>query len=162
MKSNPAKASLAALIVPIALAAPGCGGGGETIRGTGLPPGHEGVEVISRWVGALSRGDVSAAAKLFALPAVVENGTPPIRLRTREDAVVFNRSLPCGGRLVGARPEGRFIAATFRLTDRPGGACGSGEGTLARAEFLIRAGKIAEWRRLPDRAPATGPSGPIV
>jgi hypothetical protein len=118
--------------------------------------------VIDEWVRTLSRGDVSGAADLFALPSVVENGTPPVHLRSRADAVLFNRSLPCGGKLVRARPDGRYIAATFKLTDRPGGDCGSGVGELARTAFLIRDGKILEWRRLRDLPDGPGAGGPIV
>lgn len=156
-------AALAAALALAALAA-GCGGGGDTATSTAdLPPGHESVRVIDEWVKTLSSGDVSGAAELFALPSVVENGSPPIRLRSRADAVVFNRSLPCGAELVRARPDGRFIAATFRLTERPGGDCGSGVGGLARTAFLIRDGKIAEWHRLPDAGGGgQAPSGPIV
>ncbi len=152
------------LLASLVILAPGCGGGdGSTAAGTiGLPPGHESVRVIDEWVKALSAGDVSGAADLFAIPSVVENGTPPIRLAMHADAVAFNRSLPCGAELVRARPEGRFVVATFRLAERPGGDCGSGAGGLARTEFLIRDGKIAEWRRLPDPAGGGAPSGPIV
>ena len=142
----------------LALAASGCGGGdsGET-DAVVLPPGHASVVLIDEWVRTLSRGDVKGAAEFFALPSVVQNGTPPLTLRSRADAVEFNRSLPCGAKLVGAKPRGRFIAATFRLSERPGaGTCGAGVGGIARTAFLIRDGKIVQWRRLPD----TGPSGP--
>jgi hypothetical protein len=156
-------AALAAAIALTAITA-GCGGGDEesSSSATGLPPGHASVLVIDEWVKTLSHGDVSGAADLFALPSVVENGTPPQRLRSRADAVLFNRSLPCGAKLVRARPDGRFVTATFRLTERPGGDCGSGAGQLARTAFLIRDGKILEWRRLPDPSGGQGPSGPIV
>jgi hypothetical protein len=154
--------ALAALLV-LAILAGGCGGDGDPAETVGgLPPGHESVRVIDEWVKTLSAGDASGAADLFAIPSVVENGTPPIRLATHADAVAFNRSLPCGAELVRARPEGRFVVATFRLAERPGGDCGSGAGGLARTEFLIRDGKIAEWRRLPDPAGGGAPSGPIV
>ncbi len=159
-----ARVVAAGLLTALALA--GCGGGnggGETSSPAGeLPPGHASVLVIDEWVKALSRGDVSGAADLFALPSVVDNGTPPINLRSRADAVLFNRSLPCGGKLVRARPDGRYIAATFRLTERPGGDCGSGVGELARTAFLIRDGKIVEWHRLPTPRGGAGPGGPIV
>ena len=156
-----ATATAAALLAILLLA--GCGSGGEdSTAGAALPPGHAHVLVIEDWVKTLSRGDVSGAADLFALPSVVENGTPPVSLRSRADAVLFNRSLPCGAKLVRARPDGRYIAATFRLTERPGGDCGSGVGELARTAFLIRGGKIVEWHRLPNPSGGAGPSGPIV
>jgi hypothetical protein len=140
-----------------------CGGagGGEDSSEPSLPPGHEGVIVIEGWVGALAKGDVEGAAGYFALPSVVENGTAPLTLRSRADAVAFNESLPCGAKLVRARPAGRFIAATFRLTDRPGGDCGSGVGELARTAFVIRDGRIVQWRRLPN-PPHQGGGGPII
>jgi hypothetical protein len=87
---------------------------------------------------------------------VVENGTPPIRITTRREARLFNRSLPCGARLLRAEAAGRFITATFRLTERPGGACGAGAGRTARTTFVIRDGKIAEWRRVSDQPQGTG------
>jgi hypothetical protein len=128
-----------------------------------LPPGHDSVAVIDEWVRALSEGDVEEAAQLFALPSVVQNGTPPINLDTRAEAIAFNRSLPCGAELVGARRHGRFIAATFRLIERPGpGECGSGVGGLARTAFLIRDGEIVEWRRLPDARPEDETSAPVI
>jgi hypothetical protein len=146
----------------------GCGGGdgdeGSSAGATtGLPPGHAGVIVISGWVNALRHGDVDRAAGYFALPSVVENGTPPVTLRSRAQAVAFNRSLPCGAKLVRARPVGGVIAATFRLTERPGGACGPGVGLLARTAFVSRDGKIAQWRRLPTVGSGQRqPSGPVV
>jgi hypothetical protein len=156
------------LLLVLALAA--CGGDGEsetsrspTEAGIDLPEGHEEVKVIDEWIRALSEGDVEGAAELFALPSVVQNGTPPIELSTRAEAVDFNSSLPCGAELVGARPLGNLIAATFRLTERPGpGECGTGVGGLARTAFLIRDGEIVQWRRLPDARLEEKPSGPVV
>jgi hypothetical protein len=145
-------------IVAATLALLGCGGGDSG----GPPPGHEGVAVIEGWVEALSRGDVEAAAGYFALPSVVENGMPPVTLHSRADAVAFNRSLPCGAKLVKAVPVGRLVAATFRLTERPGGGCGAGVGELARTAFLIRDSKIAVWRRLPNPPRQGGTGGSTV
>lgn len=134
-----------------------CGGDGD-----GAPEGHEAVAVIEGWVEALSEGDVAAASDYFAVPSVAENGSAPTTLRTREAVAAFNRSLPCGAELVRARPAGRFIAATFRLTDRPGGGCGSGTGNLARTAFVVKDGKIVQWRRLPDPPGDGSANGPIV
>jgi hypothetical protein len=144
----------------------GCGSDSDGTEETEIPGGadHEAVRVIRDWVDELRAGHVAAAASYFSFPSIVENGTPPITLHERADAVAFNRSLPCGAILVRARPLGRYIAATFRLTERPGaGSCGSGTGNLARTAFIIREGKIAQWRRLPD--PEQGeavPQGPVV
>lgn len=153
--------AIAILALATALLA-SCGGGGEGGSESSLPPGHEGVVVIEGWVETLARGDVEGAAGYFALPSVVENGAAPVTLRSRDDAIAFNRSLPCGAKLVRARPEGRFIAATFRLTERPGGDCGSGAGQVARTAFVIRDGKIVQWRRLPNPPNRRGGGGPIV
>jgi hypothetical protein len=119
--------------------------------------------VIEGWVTALSKGDAETASDYFAVPSLAENGTAPVTLKSHADVVAFNSSLPCGAKLVRARPLGRFIAATFRLTERPGGACGPGSGQLARTAFVIRNGKIVQWRRLPNPPRGGGGgNGPIV
>jgi hypothetical protein len=147
------------LLALLAIAVPlGCGDGG----GGGESSQHKSVTVIEGWVTALSKGDAEAASAYFAVPSVAENGTAPVTLRSHADVVAFNSSLPCGAKLVRARPLGRFIAATFRLTERPGGACGPGSGQLARTAFVIRDGKIVQWRRLPNPQRGGGGSGPIV
>ena len=122
---------------------------------------HAAIEVIDDWSGRLSEGDTEGAAALFAIPSLAVNGELPLHLTSREDALAFNRSLPCGAELVKARPAGDLIAATFRLTDRPGGACGSGVGHLARTAFEIEDGHITQWRRLPDPE-ALRPRGEIA
>jgi hypothetical protein len=158
---------LAVLAVAALGLAIGCGGGDSGEAEDAEVPGgadHEAVRVIQGWVDELRAGHVAAAASYFSFPSIVENGTPPVTLRTRGDAVAFNSSLPCGAILVRARPLGRYIAATFRLTERPGeGSCGSGTGNLARTAFVIREGKIVQWRRLPDAGQGgAAPQGPVV
>ena len=149
------RACLGALLCALILLA-SCGGGDSS------DDEHAQLGVIEGWVEALAGGDVGAAAGYFAVPSVVENGTPPLTLRSREDVQAFNRSLPCGATLVKALPRGRLIVATFRLRERPGGDCGDGVGLLARTAFLIRDGKIAEWRRLPNPSQNPPNNGPIV
>ena len=139
-----------------------CGGGDDPEPADGKSEGHESVAVIEGWTEALSEGDVAGAAEFFAIPSVAQNGTTPLTLCTRDDITAFNRSLPCGAELVRARPAGRIIAATFRLTERPGGSCGSGSGELARTAFVIEDGKIVQWRRLPDPPGDGSGNGPIV
>src|SRR5690349_17868754 len=137
----------------IALAASACGEEPQiTFTHPAIDGGgpHAAIAVIDDWSGRLSEGDTDGAARLFAIPSVAVNGDVPLRLTSHEDALAFNRSLPCGAELVKARPAGDLIAATFRLTDRPGGACGSGVGSLARTAFKIEDGHISQWRRLPD------------
>ena len=148
-----ASRSLGAILVLALLALSACGGGGSpsttsadsTVSGDANPAD---VQVIDGWVTALRHGDVNAAAGYFAIPSVAENG-PLLRIRSTEDAVRFNESLPCGARLVRADSAGAFTTATFRLTERPGrGSCGPGIGTVARTSFVIRDGKITQWRRV--------------
>jgi hypothetical protein len=151
-----------ALVLAGCLASCGGGDGGDQVS---LPSGHADVAVIEGWIDTLSDGDVKGAADYFAVPSLAENGTAPVTLRSRADVLTFNRSLPCGAKLVRARPIGRFIAATFKLTERPGGACDGGAGQLARTAFVIRDGKIVEWRRLtnpPQSGGGGGSGGPLV
>lgn len=115
------------------------------------------LEVIEAWSQALSEGDVEGAAEYFAIPSTAENG-PIIEIESIEDAVVFNEALPCGAEVISARSEGEFTTATFRLSERPGGACGAGAGGEASTSFVIEDGKIVEWRRIDD-APAPGDNG---
>jgi hypothetical protein len=138
--------------IGIAIALAGCGGGSDS---GGSVPGIAGdakpgdVHVIDGWVTALRRGDVSAAAGYFAIPSVAENGPVLLHISSLRDARRFNRSLPCGAVLVRAETAGQFTTATFRLTERPGpGACGPGAGGTAKTSFVIRDGKIAQWRRV--------------
>ena len=157
------RTTIAAAAFLAAIAVAGCGGnGGSSSDSEALPGGHESVQVVEDWVNTLAAGDVDAAADYFALPSVAENGGTALTLHTHADAVAFNRSLPCGAKLVRARPSGGAITATFKLTERPGGDCGSGTGLLARTAFVIRDGKIVEWRRLPNPQPQGSDRGPLV
>ena len=105
--------------------------------------------MIDAWATTLRRGDIEGAARYFAIPAVAENPPLLLHIRSFDDARRFNRQLPCGARLVHAETQGEFTTATFRLTERPGrGVCGPGVGETAKTSFVIRNGKIAEWRRV--------------
>jgi hypothetical protein len=160
----------AALLVAATLVAGACGGGddhGSLIRGAegshgaGEIPGNADlgdVRVIYAWVTALARGDVDAAARYFAIPSVAENGPILARIKSLDDARRFNSSLPCGARLIRAETQGDFTTATFTLIERPGpGSCGSGTGNKAATAFVIKDGKIVEWRRVPT--PEERPQG---
>jgi len=145
-------ASIGALIVAgVLIVAAGCGSGStesttSTIAGNADPTD---VRVIDGWVTALRHGDVGAAAGYFAIPSVAENGPVLLHIQSLRDARRFNQSLPCGARLVRAETVGQFTTATFRLTERPGpGACGPGAGETAKTSFVIRDGKIVQWRRV--------------
>lgn len=174
---------LAAAVTALALGAVACGGGDGGDRradatpsataepetsaepestpdaGAGTrssPPDPADVRIVRAWADTLRAGRVHAAARYFAVPSLVSNGTPPIKLETRAEAEFFNQTLPCGAKLIDteAAPHGFFIA-TFRLTERPGpGECGSGAGETARTAFRVRRGHITDWLRVQDIASA--------
>ena len=146
----------------------GCGGGDDAgAPATGAPateipgggdPGD--VQVIDDWSSTLARGDVEAAAELFAIPSVAEN-VVLIEIEDENDALRFNASLPCGARLIHAETQGEFTTATFRLLERPGrGTCGDGVGETAQTSFVIEDSKIVEWRRV--GLPGNELEGPIA
>ncbi len=163
------------VLAAAALGAGGCLGGGsddeperdrpaaQGTPGAAVPdpeatPEAGAEDVIRAWADTLRRGDVAGAAEYFALPSTVSNGTPPLKLQTRDEVEVFNRALPCGAVVVATEnaPHG-FVIATFRLTERPGrGRCGSGTGATARTALLVRDGHITDWLRVPDGAPPDG------
>ena len=155
-------------ITALSLAA--CGGGDRRQLRTPSPAARatpaaepvtrDEVRVIRSWADALRRGHIAAAARWFALPSLVSNNTVPLRLKTRADVRVFNATLPCGAKLMSTeRAVHRFVIATFKLTERPGGSCSGGAGNLARTAFLIRHHRIAQWLRVPDPAPGSTPEG---
>lgn len=156
---------------------------------TGIPAAPSAVNVIRAWSDALRHGDVRGAARFFALPSVMVNGTDTagtslvITIDSTGEAEQANATLPCGARLISADQRGRYVNALFRLTGRPGLGgtdCGGGAGTTARTNFLIAHGLIVAWFRAPDDpgdngsprapgaapapapAPGTAPSGPTV
>jgi len=145
-------------IALVLVLAGGAGCGSDNTFAGKRTPASEPERVIRAWADTLRRGDVTAAARFFAVPSVVANGTPPVVLSTRAEVRAFNSSLPCGARLLRTSSSGRFTTAVFRLTERPGpGRCGTGTGQTARTTFVIRDGKIDEWRRVADTPQPTGP-----
>jgi hypothetical protein len=132
-----------------ALAAPaGCGGASA--------PSDE--DVIRGWTAAIRTGSFDRADDYFALPALVANGGRPLRLRTRAEIDLFNRTLPCGAVVLATQRASGHIVATFRLTERsgPGAFCGAGTGHTAQVAFLVRAGHIVEWLRVIDPGRGSG------
>ena len=144
----------------LAVLAAGCGGGDAPAadpapRADDAPASD--AAVVRAWSRAMRRGDTDAAARLFAVPAVIANGTSPISLKTRAAVRTFNESLPCGSRVVATEQHQGLTIATFTLTERPGAQC-DGTGNTAKAAFEIRDGKIVGWIRVGDRdrPPASG------
>jgi len=126
---------------------------------TGIAPAAADVAVIRGWSDALRRGDLRAAARYFALPSVMINGTDAsgdalvLSIASVGDAEAANASLPCGAQFISADQRGRYVNALFRLTGRPGpggSTCGTGVGETARTNFVIAHGLIVEWIRAPD------------
>ena len=159
-----------ALAVVLASCGGGDGGGGESSRERGTTESRPSAQadrspagVIRAWADTLRHGEVAGAASYFALPAIVQNGTPPLELTSRAQVRDFNAALPCGARLLRTYASGRYTTAVFRLTERPGaGRCGLGTGQTARTRFLVRDGKIREWRRVADEPAPSAPSAPVV
>jgi len=163
------------LLAGAAIVASGCGSGPKTAS-TPPPPKRtatpspvperkpasaEDAAVIRGWADALRHGQVERAVGYFAVPSVVSNGTTPIKLTSREDVRFFNRTLPCGAKVLDVEDAGAYLVARFRLTERPGpGRCGAGVGGEASTAFLIRRHRIVQWRRVVEPAPEATPAGP--
>jgi putative copper resistance protein D len=137
-----ARAAALSVLVLLALGLGSCGGGED---------GQSDEEVIRGWITALNEGEFGRAASYFAQGAVIEQAEE-VRLRSRSDAIAFNRSLPCRADLTDVDEEGRTTLAAFRLREGRDGRCGPGEGAgeSARVRFVIRDGRIREWRQLPE------------
>lgn len=161
----------ACTLAVLALSVAGCSSGGDdpkraqatprpktsaTPAQGGEKPASKADEAIIRgWADALRAGHVEEASRYFAIPSVVSNGTPPLSLRSRSDVEFFNAALPCGARVTRVVDSGVFVVATFVLTERPGpGECGSGVGGTAQTAFMISKGRILQWRRVNEGAPA--------
>jgi hypothetical protein len=149
-------------LVTLGLVTLGLGGcsGGDDSDDPDIPGGAdpEAIAVIDDWSTKLRSGDVDAAAELFAIPSVAQNG-PTVHIDDIGEARRFNASLPCGAELIRAEPDGDLVLATFRLAERPGpGSCGTGTGETAQTTFLIEDGEIVEWRRVFEAPAPEAPS----
>jgi hypothetical protein len=131
------------------------------LRETGDAPRAK-VDVVRAWLDLLRRGDVRAAAGLFDIPALFQNLTTRAVITSPVQALAITRSLPCGAKLLHAGGAHGFVVYEARLTDRPGGACGSGVGGIVRGAVLVRGGRIVEWYRLPDKQSAPAESDGAV
>jgi hypothetical protein len=128
---------LAAIGAAAALAFAGCGD-------TSTSP----ESVVRAWSSALNKGDNETAADLFASHAEIVQGGDEQRFRTHADAVEWNASLPCSGRIVALRTRHDRVTVTFVLGDRTTSRC-DGPGAKARAIVHVRDGKIVLWHQVP-------------
>lgn len=117
------------------------------------PPGthkapRAAVRVITAWSDQLRAGHVRRAASYFTVPALVQNASPVMHLTSEKQVLAFNRTLPCGAHIVRTLEAARYVVATFVLTERPGSTSCGATGKLAATAFLLRHGRISEWRRV--------------
>ena len=133
------RAVILAAVVLTAIA--GCGGS---------PPSTE--SVVRAWSQALNTDDNERAADLFARNAEIVQGDSVTTLRTHGDAVRWNSSLPCSGRIVSITTKGQNATATFQLGDRLHSRC-DGPGRRATAIFRVVKGKIVLWHQTETTAP---------
>lgn len=157
------------VLVAACLVAVGCGGASVRLkspssatRGGDHAPGGPALKadtrVIRGWSDALRAGHLQRAASYFAVPSLIDDGQGmgPLVARTPAQVRALT-TFTCGSVLERTQRVGRYVVARFRLTDRPGGNCGSGVGQTAYTAFVIHDGKIKEWRRVPD--PSAVPHG---
>ena len=110
------------------------------------PPPPSPPAVVRAWSRALNANDNEAAAALFAPGAELIQGVD-VRLTPRL-ALAWNRSLPCGGKIIGLTRTGDRVRATFLLKERPKHTC-DGPGQKAAAVFIVKKGKIVVWEQVP-------------
>jgi hypothetical protein len=167
----------ALLLAGLALVPSACGSGSKTATTPPPPPraatptpppvpdrkpaSASDTAVVRGWADALRHGHIERAVRYFAIPSIVSNGTAPIKLTSRDDVRFFNRTLPCGAKVLRVEDSGAYVVAKLRLTERPGpGRCGSGVGGEGSKAFPIRRHHIVQWRRVLEPAPDATPTGP--
>jgi hypothetical protein len=106
-------------------------------------------QIVRAWSDAINHGQNDEAAELMAPNAKIVQQGRAFLLPARPDALRFNTSLPCQGRIVALSTDGNRVTASFLLDNRGTFACG-GVGTTDTAVFTIRHGRIAVWELLPD------------
>ncbi len=134
----------ALLLILFAAAVTGCGSDGPS----------DPTQVVESWSQAINASDDETAAGLFAPGAVVIQDGRRTTLTGETEALAFNSSLPCGGKIVKTSAKDDEVTATFTLTRRPGHMC-DGTGEAAIAVFRIADGKITLWHQLPPASADT-------
>jgi hypothetical protein len=111
------------------------------------PPPRGASKVIEDWAAAVRRGDWGHAADLIARGAHVQTGPDVERLTTRNLALAWNISLPCGARVERIGGAKGYAIVRFRLMQRREGACGD-IGEVARTAIRVADGRIVGWYAL--------------
>lgn len=129
-------------------------------RSEGRPADKASARVIRAWTDALARGDTRRAARFFALPSHVQNGTPVLTLKSARERLAFNLGFPCAARPTKLeRAKDGFTIVEFTLLDPPGG--GGCAGGVARTAIRVRDSHIVDWFSLDGVSPsAPGSPGP--
>jgi hypothetical protein len=140
---------VAALAAALAIVLGGCEDTKQSKPGPPKPDYALADEAVVRlWTKALYDGNYRRAAGFFAPRAIVQQGYTRV-LKTRAEAIDFNRSLTCRASVGTIHHEkNRVLLVTFNLAPGPRGGC-SGGGTV-RVRFFIRRGLIETWHQLPD------------
>lgn len=112
------------------------------------PPPKGATNVIRAWAAAVRRADWGRAADLFARGARVQTGPDVQRLTTRNLALAWNISLPCGAEIERIGGAKGYAIVRFRLVERPEGACGEDLGEIARTAIRVADGRIIGWYAL--------------
>ncbi len=135
---------------------------GVPTEADGQPADAQDLAVVKRWLRALTRGDLEAAAATFADGTLVQNLQPRMRLPDRAARVAFNEQFPCGAEIVDASSVKGYLVVTYRLTDRVDSRC-DGPGGKAAGTIKVEDGKMTEWYRLPNPPGAPeAPAGPVI
>jgi hypothetical protein len=137
---------LAALALAVLALLTGCGGGSASPE-----------SVVRAWSDALNAGDNERAANLFANGAEIVQAGSVLFLRTHAQAVDFNSSLPCSGKIISMSTKNDVATATFLLSNRKTSRCDS-PGGRAVAAFEVHHGKIVLWHQLPTPTPQPAPA----
>lgn len=114
--------------------------------------------IVRDWSRLVNVADNAGLAKLFRLPAIVEQGGVGYRLKTAKHIAIWHDGLPCAGRVTSITVRGRVATAVFVLGDRPGtGSRCDAPGELAAAAFEIVDGRIVRWAQVAVPATARKP-----
>ncbi len=106
--------------------------------------------VVLHWSDALNHDLNEDAATFFAAETsvVAEDGRVLV-LRSYEEAVRFNASIACQGRIIGLSRNLDRVWAAFVLDQRGSFACAA-PGEIDTARFTVRGGRIVLFEDLPE------------